>query len=96
MTAASTEEQNEMDFLSKISVPEKITLAVVGAVIIGIIGGRLFMRFVYNLFLRYFDNIETNMKEIKVSVKELYQRTDNHEEIRDTIKYCKNKNRKKK
>ncbi len=85
-----------MDILSQISVPEKITLAIMGAVIIGIIGGRLFMRFVYNVFLRYFDNIETNMKELKVSIRELYQRTDNHDEIRDTVKYCKTKNRKKK
>lgn len=85
-----------MDILSQISVPEKITLAIMGAVIIGIIGGRLFMRFVYNIFLRYFDNIETNMREMRGSVKELYQRTDNHDEIRDMIKYCKNKNRKKK
>lgn len=74
----------------------KIVIGIISSAVVGIIGGRLFMRFVYNLFLRYFDNIETNMKEIKVSVKELYQRTDNHEEIRDTIKYCKNKNRKKK
>ncbi len=85
-----------MDILSQISVPEKITLAIMGAVIIGIIGGRLFMRFVYNVFLRYFDNIETNMKELKVSIRELYQRTDNRDEIRDTVKYCKTKNRKKK
>jgi hypothetical protein len=84
-----------MDFLSKITVPEKVTLAIVGAVIIGIIGGRLFMRFVYNLFLRYFDNIENTLKEMRDSIRELYARTDNHEEIRDTVRYCKNKNRKK-
>lgn len=85
-----------MHFLPQITVPEKITLAIMGAVIIGIIGGRLFMRFVYNVFLRYFDNIENTLKEMRESIRDLYARTDNHEEVRDTVHYCKNKNRKKK
>jgi hypothetical protein len=85
-----------MGFLSQIAVPEKITIAVVGAVIIGIIGGRLFMRFVYNIFLRYFDNIESTLKDHGKDIKTLYERTDNFEDVEDTVKYCKGKNRKKK
>jgi len=85
-----------MDILSTITMPEKITIAVVGAVIVGIIGGRLFMRFVYNIFLRYFDNIEKAMSETRESIKELYHRTDNHKEVEKTVDYCLKKNRKKK
>ena len=85
-----------MHFLPQITVPEKITLAIMGAVIIGIIGGRLFMRFVYNIFLRYFDNIEETMSGMKADIKKLYDRTDNYNDVSDTVAYCKAKNRKKK
>jgi hypothetical protein len=84
-----------MDFLSQITVPKKITIGIVGALSVGIIGGRLFMRFVYNIFLRYFDSIESNQVEIKKDIKTLYDRTDNHDEVRRTIDYCLEKNRKK-
>lgn len=96
LRAARTEGEYEMDFLSQITRPEKIIIGIVGAVVVGIIGGRLFMRFVYNIFLRYFDNIETNQVEMKKDIKTLYNRTDNHEEVKNTVKYCLSKNRKRK
>lgn len=101
-----------MEWLSKIPMFEKISISLVASVIIGVIGGRLFVRFVYTIFLKYFQNIDESIKasreelkaflhdefrdykrDIALAIKELYERTDNWEHIKDVIDYCDEKNK---
>lgn len=81
--------------VSSISMYEKIAITALGAIGIGLVGSRIFIRFASNIFIRYFDGIESSIKEIRADIKNLYDRTDNYQEVVDTIRYCKTKNRKK-
>ena len=64
--------------------------------IVGIIGGGFgFAKFVYHIFIKYFDSIEKQFEQNRIDHKELFGRTDNHEEVKRCIEYCDKKNKKK-
>jgi|WetSurMetagenome_2_1015567.scaffolds.fasta_scaffold02376_18 hypothetical protein len=66
---------------------------IIVSIVVAVLGGKLFVSFMYNFSLKYFENLSNEIKGIKSDLKILFERTDNHEAVNKCIDFCDKKNK---